>query len=184
MKVLLSFCLFFVSVSAFAQGPYWKVHNGEIDFVSDAPLELITASSKQAQGVIDIENRTFAFAVFVNSFQGFNSPLQQQHFNENYLESSRFPKAIFKGRIIEKIDLQSNGTFVIRAKGMLNIHGKEQERIIKSTIIIQEDTLALEATFSVPLSDHNITIPHIVNQKIAEDIQVRIKAEMQKLQKS
>lgn len=184
MRLLLWLSLVLLSNSIYSQGTYWKLSSGEIQFLSDAPLELITASSKEVQGIIDIKQRTFAFAVFINSFEGFNSPLQQQHFNENYLESDRFPKAIFKGRIIEKIDLQSEGTFIIRAKGMLNVHGIEQERIIKSSITIRDGKLQLESDFSVPLSDHNITIPRIVNQKIAEEIQVSIQGEMEQLQRS
>lgn len=184
MRIIFLVVATLVAQNLFAQSVYWKLTSGEISFLSEAPLELITASSDQVQGVIDTEERTFAFAVMISSFEGFNSPLQQQHFNENYLESGRFPKAIFKGRIIEKVDLQTNGVFSIRAKGMLSVHGIEQERIIKSTVTIQDNNLIITADFTVPLSDHNITIPRIVNQKIAEEIQVSIRAQMEQFRKS
>lgn len=160
----------------------WKLESGQIAFLSDAPLEDIEAQSTEIQGLINPAKRTFAFLVYIDSFEGFNSPLQRHHFNENYLESNRFPTASFKGRIIEKIDLETDGTYTIRAKGILNIHGIEQERIIKSEVIIREEVMRISSYFTIPLEDHNITIPRIVNQKIAEKMQVNISATFQQVE--
>ena len=81
------------------------------------------------------------------------------------------------GKIIEKIDFTKSGTFTIRAKGKLSVHGIERERIIQSTIQINGDKMFVKSTFSVPLVEHNISIPKLVHQKIAEEIQVTINAE-------
>lgn len=164
----------------FAQNILQKAESGSIYFKSDAPLELIEAQSKLLKGVIDTEKRTFAYSVFVESFEGFNSPLQREHFNENYMESTLYSKATFAGKIIENIDFQKDGLYHIRAKGKLNIHGVEQERILKATIKISNGQMEVHSKFTVPLSDHNITIPRIVEQKIATEIYVEIHAKFEK----
>ena len=120
----------------------------------------------------------FAFSVDVKSFKGFNSALQREHFNEKYMESEKFPKASFSGKIIEHVDFSKDGTYDVRAKGDLDIHGVKQTRIIKGKITIHNGSLQVNAQFTVPLSDHNISIPSIVSQKIATEIQVQFEASM------
>ena len=147
-------------------------------FVSKAPLETIKAESKKLSGVLDAEKRVFAFSIPVTSFEGFNSPMQKEHFNEDYLESDIISKATFKGKIIEEINLTNPGTYSIRAKGMMNIHNVEKEMIIKSKLISTATQLTVESSFTIKLKDFNIRIPKLVNQKIAEDIFVDVKMDM------
>ena len=116
----------------------------------------------------------------MRSFQGFNSALQQEHYNENYLETREYPHASFSGKIIEKVDYEKDGNYQIRAKGKLVVHGVEQERIIKSTLQIKEGQLVVQSKFTILLEDHNINIPKIVHQKIAEQIIVDVKANFEK----
>lgn len=149
---------------------------GQVDFKSDAPLELIEAQSQSLEGVIDASKGTFAFRIPMRTFQGFNSPLQQEHFNENYLETARYPTATFKGKILEDHDLTQPGEYTLRAKGLLYIHGRTQERIIKSQVRVHQGQLHVTSRFTVLLEEHDITIPKIVYQKIAEEIEVRISA--------
>jgi hypothetical protein len=130
-------------------------------------LELINAKSPNLKGVIDPTTGNFEFSVQNNTFKGFNSALQQEHFHESYIESHKYEVSGFKGKIIEKVDFTKNGTVTIRAKGKLNIHGFERERIIQSVVDINGNQLTVKSTFSVPLAEHNITIPKIVYQKIA-----------------
>lgn len=153
---------------------------GSIQFKSDAPLELIQAASNNMKGIIDTDRKAFAFSVEMKTFQGFNSPLQQEHFNENYLETNKHPKATFSGKIIENIDWNTAGTYDVRTKGKLSIHGLEQERIIRGTLVIGEGTISLKSTFSVLLEEHQISIPKIMFQKISEEIQVVIEANLEK----
>lgn len=150
---------------------------GRVEFLSDAPLEMIKAESNQLKGVINTENREFVFSVMGRSFEGFNSPLQREHFNENYLESEQYPKASFSGKIIERVDLSQAGEYDIRTKGILSIHGVDQERIIRSTVRSTGEVLSIESFFSIPLDDHDIRVPKVVNQKIAQEIQVTVTAE-------
>jgi len=94
------------------------------------------------------------------------------------MESGSYPEAKFSGKIIEDLNILEDGNYTIRAKGQLEIHGVSRERIIKSTLRIKQGRLYLQSDFSVLLEDHNITIPKIVNQKIAEEIKIRINAEL------
>lgn len=178
MKFLITTIFIFTSISL--PNTVFLCQSGTVYFKSDAPLELIEATSNQLKGVIDTEKRTFAFSINMNTFKGFNSPLQQEHFDENYLEIDKYPKATFKGKIIEKIDFTTDGTHSIRTKGQLNIHGIEQERIIKSKVTIKKGTFNVQSNFTVLLEEHNITIPKIVYQKIAEEIEVQIEAAFEK----
>lgn len=163
----------------FAQ-PRYKISEGTVYFKSDAPLEFIEAESTEIKGLIDVENRTFAFSIPMNSFKGFNSALQREHFNENYLESVRFPNGTFSGKIIEQTDFTKDGEYTVRAKGKLTLHGVEQERIIKSTVKVSDGKIHISSKFTVLLKEHDIDIPRIVFQKIAEEIEVKISATLTK----
>lgn len=162
-----------------AKAQVFSVQNGNVHFISEAKLELIKASSNEMKGRLDVSRKLFAFAVKISSFKGFNSPLQREHFNENYLESERFPDASFSGKIIEDIDFSKDGQYVVRAKGILTVHGVQQERIIKSTIDIKDAKIKLQSNFTVQLADHQIPIPKIVHEKLASEIKVEVKANMQ-----
>ena len=129
----LVYIVFFVSgiIRLQAQVPRYYCDIGKLQFISDAPLEIIEASSNTLGGILDPSTQQFAFSVDVMSFAGFNSALQQEHFRENYMEISRFTTATFEGKIIEQFDLSQDGTYNIRAKGKMNIHGHTQEIIIE-----------------------------------------------------
>lgn len=157
----------------------FRCENGKVQFHSNAALETIEAGSNKLRGAIDPVNRSFAWSVETASFKGFNSPLQLEHFNENYLESSRYPRINFTGKIIEPLDFKTNGQYSIRAKGKLNVHGVEQERIIRSDVEVTGNKLKVKSRFTVLLADHNIHIPQIVHQKIAEEITVSVDAVLQ-----
>ncbi len=172
------FCLFYVA-TGWSQSLRFQTDRGKVFFQSDAPLELIEAASDNLQGILDLTNQTFAFVVKINSFEGFNSPLQQEHFNENYLESRKFPNSTFTGKIIEKNNFLKEGKYTIRAKGKLTIHGVSQERIIKSTLEYKNGKFFIQSFFTVLLEEHDIDIPKVVHQKIAEEIKVSIKATLE-----
>ncbi len=161
-----------------AQGVLYYTNSGRVNFTSDAPLEMIKASSNVIIGAIKTNDRSFAFSVLVKTFEGFNSSLQRTHFNENYLESDKYPKITFEGKIIEDINLGKDGVYNIRGKGKFTIHGVTQERIIPCKLIITSGKLTISSSFSVFLVDHNIRIPAVVNQKIAEEITVTISIDM------
>ncbi len=177
LRVLFCCLTTFCSFQLLAQKKF-VTDKGRIDFVSNAELELIRSSSAKLQGAVNPANNQFAFSVLVQSFRGFNSELQREHFNEKYLESEKYSRMSFTGKIIEQVDYAIDGIYDVRAKGELDIHGQKQTRIIKSQITIEQGSLTIESTFKVPLADHNISIPRIVNQKIATEIEVTVKAAM------
>ena len=151
---------------------------GEVTFVSDAPLELIQASSKEIEGVINKSTKQFAFRVPISTFIGFNNPLQRNHFQENYMEVEHFTMATFTGRIVDEINFNVPGVYHVRGKGHFAIHGVEKEYIIKATLTVEDGRTIINSDFTVLLKDHNIRIPRIVNQKIAEEIAISVRMEM------
>jgi len=116
----------------------------------------------------------FAFVVTIQSFQGFNSNLQREHFNEKYMETDKFYDATFSGKIIEAVDFKKDGVYDVRAKGNLVIHGKKQARIIPGKIQIGKGVLKIDSNFTIPLTDHDIKVPQVVTEKIATEIFVKI----------
>jgi len=174
----MKFYLILILICAYSiiYGQIYTTIDGDVQFISDAPLEVIEASSDQMQGVLDIEKKAFAFKMYIKSFKGFNNPLQQVHFYENYMEANEYPIATFKGKILESI---TSGKKKYRAKGIMEIHGRSVERIIDVYLTITDNHVTYNAKFIVPLADHDIKLPRIVYQKIAEEIIVSIEGKMQ-----
>jgi len=169
--------LLIASTNAFPQdnNHIYICRNGHISFISDAPLELIKASNEKLTGVLNAYDRSFSLQVPIKDFEGFNSSLQRVHFNEDYMETGSFPNSTFKGKIIEEIDFSVPGEYKIRAKGKLNIHGVEIDRIIRCDLIVSNNKIDVHAAFTVLIADHMISVPTILNQKIATEIKVDVK---------
>jgi polyisoprenoid-binding protein YceI len=148
--------------------------NGMVTFLSEAKLELIKASSESLTGVLNLSDRSFSFTIPTKSFEGFNSSLQRTHFNEDYMETERYPSSTFKGKIIEEVNLSVPGEYLVRAKGKMKIHGIELDRIIRCQLNVTKDKILVRGTFTVFLADHNISIPTILNQKIATEIKIDV----------
>lgn len=177
---VLCFLAVVILVSFRIQGERFVSSQGTIIFNSDAPFELIRAKSQQLKGAIDAERSTFAFAVSVRSFQGFNSPLQREHFNENYLESDKYPKITFSGTILGDVDFSKDGVYQIKSKGKLNLHGVKTDRVIPATLKVKDGAIYISSKFMVSLSEHNISVPKIVSAKIAREVNVEINSKMLK----
>ncbi len=160
-------------ISAKAQSRYY-IEDGQIDFESDAPLELIEATTTNMAGVLDLDKKAFAIAIPISSFHGFNSALQREHFNENYMESEKYPKGIFRGIILDEINLRKNGYYTVTTQGKLNLHGIEKTRKVTCDIVVENGTIKVNSNFDVELVDHNIKIPTIVKQKLSETITINV----------
>ncbi len=167
--------LFFVFILFKGNAQVFLCKDGLIRFTSEAPLELIKAQSSKGSGALDCSNKNVMFMINIDSFDGFNSSLQKEHFRENYMETTKFPTATFKGKIIEDADFTKSGTYNVRAKGIFTIHGVEKEKIVKVKITVKDKSIEVETNFEVALEDHNINIPKVVNQKIASMISVEMK---------
>jgi len=133
IRGLTAFLLFFGWSTIFAQEDA-ITSTGSVRFVSEAPLERIAAASTQLKGALQPPTKAFAFSIPVGTFMGFNSDIQRTHFLENYMEHKKFPQATFVGKIIEDVPFDVPGSYPVRAKGQLNIHGIAKERIIKGTL--------------------------------------------------
>lgn len=147
----------------------------KISIFSKAPLEDIDAVSAKGVSVFNAATGDLAFSIPIKSLT-FQKSLMQEHFNENYMESDKFPQAVFKGKIQEKIDPAKDGTYPINVTGTLEVHGVKQNRTIPGKLVISGGSVSMSSTFNVLCKDHNIEIPKLVFQKIAETIQVQVSA--------
>lgn len=148
--------------------------NGEVSIFSKTPMENIDAVNKTVSSIINTATNEVAVQMRITNFV-FPNKLMQEHFNENYLESEKFPSATFKGKIKEAIDLTVAGTYPITASGTATIHGVTRPIDLKGTIISTGTSLALTCAFEVKLVDYKVDIPKIVFAKIAEVIKVSSK---------
>ncbi len=170
MKKILSISLICISFSSFSQ--LYIAKTGETGFYSDTPLENIAAVNKQVTAAIKVETGDMAVKMQMNQFQ-FPNKLMQEHFNENYMESTKFPIGTFTGKIQEKIDFTKDGVYDISTKGIFTVHGVKQDRTFTGKLTIKGTTLTLISNFEVKLVDHKIDVPKLVFAKIAEVISVK-----------
>lgn len=146
-----------------------------ISFFSEAPLENIEASTSQAASALGLATYEVAFKVPIASFT-FRKQLMQEHFNENYLESDKYPHATFGGKIEERVDWQVNGTHRVTVVGNLEIHGVRKRYSMDVVFEVADTVIHAHAKFNVKLADHHIKIPRMVIKNIAEEVTVEVSA--------
>ena len=169
-KIIISCVGLLLSFGAFSQRYICKT--GETSFFSETPMENISAVNKSVSGVIDVPTQGIAIKMQMVEFK-FPNKLMQEHFNENYMESEKYPTGVFSGKINEKIDFSKDGSYDISATGKFVIHGVSQERTLKGKLSIKGNSIVITSNFDVKLADHKITIPTVVMAKIAESIAVK-----------
>lgn len=169
-KYIILFLATFLSLSISAQRFVCK--NGQTSFFSETPLENIQASCSSVTALIDVPTNAIAVKMQMAEF-AFPNKLMQEHFNENYIESEKYPNGVFSGKINEKIDFNKDGTYDITATGKLQIHGVTKDRTLKGKLSIVKGLPTLVCEFDVKLVDHKIDIPTIVLAKIAEEIAIK-----------
>lgn len=159
--------------AATAQNFFTK--NGKISFFSKTSMENINAANNQVVSVLNNQTGELAFSVLINGFL-FKKALMQEHFNENYMESQKYPKAGFKGAVanIDKIDFAKDGTYPVSVSGDLFIHGISNKVTIPGTIIIKGGNISAETTFKVLLKDYMISIPKVVEDNISKSIEIKV----------
>lgn len=180
-KIHYTIALFiFISNGIFAQKYITK--NGTIKFSSDAKLEKIEAVNKQVNCAFDLSNNNLVFKVLIKSFE-FEKALMQEHFNENYMESDKFPLATFSGKLsgFDKSKINSNGTQKVTVEGNLTIHGILKNVKEIGTFEVKNEKIIARSKIKVQLKDYNIKIPSAVFNKIAEEIVVDIEMPLTKL---
>jgi polyisoprenoid-binding protein YceI len=174
MKGVVIFILLFVYRQSFAQNIF-MCKNGEISFFSESPVENIDATSKSMNSVLNTSTSEIAFVVPMTSFT-FKKALMQEHFNEKYVESDKFPYGAYKGTINEKIDYTKDGEYDITSKGTLTIHGVAKERTDKGKLTVKNGAISIKSEFKVAIKDHDIKIPKLVMSNIADTINVNFAA--------
>ena len=100
----------------------------------------------------------------------------QEHFNENYMESEKYPFSTFKGKITDNVDLSKDGTYNVNIEGMLDVHGVSKSYQTKAVIVVAKGLITTKSTFKVKIEDHKIKVPSLVFKNIAEFVEVRIAA--------
>jgi polyisoprenoid-binding protein YceI len=180
MKKIL-FLAMFSSLACVAQAQVYTGKTVNVEFYSHTPVEDIKAKTPVMTSVIDFSNNSFAFKIPVKTFD-FPNDLMEEHFNENYLESDKYPNATFNGKMTSatKIDITKDGTQTVMAEGKLTIHGVAQDRKIPATLTVKDGKIKIDAKFNVHLTDHKVEVPTIVMSKIAEDIAITVNLAMEK----
>lgn len=175
MSRTIIFILAAVLCAGSVQAQKYFTREGKISFYSDAPMEKIEAHNQQATAVADFATGAIEFAVLIKAFQ-FEKALMQEHFNENYMESTKYPKATFKGEILEpgKIDLKKDGSYSAKVKGKLTIKDVTKDVETEGTFIVSKGALSAKAAFKVAVADYNISIPKVVAEKIAKVVDVKV----------
>lgn len=163
--------IFMIQIGSAHGQTLYSTSIGEVSFFSDTPLENIQAVNKKTGSIINATSRELAVQMRITDFV-FPNKLMQEHFNENYLESEKYPTASFKGKIKEQVDLMIPGTYPVTSEGSLTIHGVTKPAAIKGTIISSGNELKLDFKFQVKPEVYQIEVPSLVITKIAETIDV------------
>lgn len=174
MKTLLSFTIvLLISVQLNAQR--YATKTGFIRFYSEAPAENIEAVNRQVNSALDTQTGDFVFRLLMKGFQ-FEKALMQEHFNENYVESHKFPNATFNGKVVNSgsIDWSKNGTHNVEVSGDLTIKGVTRKVTEKGTFEVKDGIIIGKSKFYVKLADYDIKIPKAVVKNIAETIEINV----------
>lgn len=153
----------------------FMTRSGHIWFHSEAPLETIEAHNYQATSIIDAETGEIAFSLLIKGFQ-FEKALMQEHFNEKYLHSDKYPRSTYEGKIsnIGKLDLTKPGMHEVELEGNLTIHGVTKAVKTIATIENKDGKLYGKAKFPVTVKDYDVSIPSMMARNISETVDVTV----------
>lgn len=160
----------------------YMTKGGAIKFSSETPMEKIEALNRQVNSALDFSTGNFVFKVLIRGFE-FEKALMQEHFNENYMESEKFPNSTFNGKItnIKDVNLGKDGFYKVVVEGDLLMHGVTNKVKVNGTLEIKDGKVLGKATFNVSPKDYNIAIPKAVIKNISEAIQVDVNVSLDKL---
>jgi polyisoprenoid-binding protein YceI len=172
MKKLLFFLLVLAGIQ-YVSAQKYICKNGLVSLNASTPLESIDCKNNQAASILDAATGEIVFNVLIKSFE-FKNALMQEHFNENYMESDKFPKATFKGKIsnLASVNLAKDGTYPVDITGDITIHGVTKPLPAKGNLVVKGGVISANSKFTVHTADYNIIIPKLVEGKIAKDVEV------------
>jgi len=163
-----------VALPAAAQTVF-VTRTAQLAFFSTTPVENIDAKSTRTMSAIDTKNHTVYFKVDNTSFE-FPRKLMQEHFNDNYIESAKYPFSEFTGQYTGAVDAEHDGSYPVVVTGKLKLHGVEKIYQTPGVVTVSNHQLAVAASFTIGLKDHNIAIPTLVMTKVAEQVKVTVQA--------
>ncbi|HMX39396.1 MAG TPA: YceI family protein [Saprospiraceae bacterium] len=165
------------SVTGHAQKYFTR--DAKIKFNSDSKVEKVEAVNKTGTCVLDAATGKTEWKVLIKGFN-FEKALMQEHFNENYLESGKFPNSTFLGTITNLSDVKfaQDGTYKVNVKGKMTMHGVSKDIEVPGTIKVSGGNLEISSNIKVACSDYNITIPSVVADKLSNVIDVAISAQL------
>ncbi len=174
-QFLALFALFLVFATVTDAQDRFYTKSGKISFFSKTSMEDIEALNKNVTCVLDIKTGNIQFSVLMKGFE-FEKALMQEHFNENYVESHKFPKAEFKGQLYNnhEIDYGRDGTYKAKVKGKLTLHGVTRDVETNGLITVKNGKIDADAGFTVLLGDYNITVPSVVKDNISKTIDITV----------
>ncbi len=170
MKYMFLVLFWFLNTEVICQK--YILEKSTASFFSHASIEDIAGKNEKVAGLYNTSTNDIAFSIPIKEFQ-FAKSLMQEHFNEKYLESDKYPKSTFQGKVTG-FDIHTNQSQQAIAKGKLTIHGQTKDVEVPGTIEKQGDRLVFKAKFIVKLEDYNIEIPQLLWQNIAEQVEVEI----------
>jgi hypothetical protein len=175
MKKIIAITALFIAGYSSINAQIYKSKKDEVkvSFFSSTPIEDISAMHSTSTSFIANDSIKFTLA---NTGFVFPKPLMQEHFNENYMESPKYPKSTFRGKINEKTDLSKDGVYKVTCTGVMYMHGVEKLITIPGTFTVKGGVVNLVASFKAKLDDYKIARPKVVMEKIADEIDVKINA--------
>ena len=175
LKKLFILIFLAASIGASGQGKF-IAKNAYISFYSSTPLEDILGESNEAVTILNAETGEIGFQALMTTFH-FKRALMEEHFNENYMESAKFPKARFNGKIEGFNKEMLNAPVAnIKVTGPLNVHGVEKTITVTGTLGIENGKLVGTSKFKVTPEDYGIVIPSLVRDKIGKEMEITVKA--------
>ena len=145
----------------------------KVSFISKTPIENIEAINSQVSSLFDSSTGEIVFQVPIKGFH-FEKALMEEHFNENYMESEKFPNATLQGVVVDWESFNESETGDVSVSGELTMHGVTVSRTFEGNIRIEDDNYVIQAEFEVKTEDHQIQIPNLVRSQIAESINVSV----------
>ena len=181
MKKITLFAITLFSAYLNCSAQLYFTKNGRIAFFSSTPMEDIKADNNQVISIINTTTGELQFSVLNNAFH-FKKALMEEHFNADYMESSKYPKSTFKGTIsnLDKINLNTDGNYPVTVSGNLGIHGVIKQVSANGTITIKAGKVSAACVFKVKVKDYNINIPAVVKNNIAEHIEITVSCNYEK----
>ena len=175
-KTIFTLAIAAYSISSVSAQKYFT-RSANISFFSDTPVEKIEATNHQATSVVDLEKSEMVFSVLMKSFE-FEKALMQEHFNEKYVESSKYPKAQFKGTYTSEtpIDLTKDGDYKVKVSGTMNLHGVDKEVTTTGVFTVKGGALVGKSEFNLKIADYKISVPGVVKEQIAEEVKITVEA--------